>query len=87
MIIETMFNVGDQVMFMYADKIATGSVSAFYFNSGGMDDDDLRAIQVRDCITISRNVGITYKIQVADREIYFPEHKLFKTKEELIQSL
>lgn len=83
MIIETQYNVGDQVTFIYSDKIVVGSVSAFYFNSGGMDSEDLTAINAVNL----RNIGITYKIQVADREIYFPEHKLFKTKEALLLSL
>jgi len=88
MIIETRHNVGDEVFFMFQNKIAIGSVSAFYFNSGAMDGDDLKALNVTDYRALGSKLGITYKIAInSERELYIPEHQLFKSRQEVIESL
>lgn len=88
MVIETVFNIGDECYFMLANRIAICSISAFYFNSGGMDKDDLERLGVVDSKALARGLGITYKVAVgSERELYVQEHQLFKTREQLIESL
>lgn len=84
MIIETMFDKGDDVFVMINSKVVQANVSAIFFNSAGIDSDDVDGITHR----LTARAGLTYKLTIGtEGEVFSPEHKIFKTKEELLKSL
>lgn len=73
--IETKFSIGDQVFFMAGNKAKQKHINRIKIELWSpMSYDD-------------KGVKILYNAQVADEIMYLNENSIFKTKEELLNSL
>ncbi len=71
--IKTKYNIGDQVCTLYCDRIVYGAITR---------------IEIR--IDYDSNIQIKYFVQnmtYIGENVFFQEHKIFKTKEELLEKL
>lgn len=91
MIIETKFDIADDAYLMYQNQVIMGNIMAIYFNSGALDHRDLCELDSESRVRVSRvsllQRGITYKVQLPDKFIFTHETEIYKTKQDLLNSL